>query len=63
MTEVKVTDAGGESLTMLDFDGFKLSLFGHTPEYIRDVYKNLPNFKFRKDDIFIASYPKAGKQE
>ena len=56
-----MTDAGGESLTMLDIDGFKLSLFGHTPEYITNVYKNLPNFRFRKDDIFLASYPKAGK--
>ena len=61
MTEVTVTDASGETLTMMDFDGFKMSLFGQTPDYIRKVYENLPNFKFREDDIFIASYPKAGK--
>ena len=61
MTEVTVKDAGGETLSMLDFDGFKVSLFGQTAEYIRKVYEELPNFKFREDDVFIASYPKAGK--
>ena len=61
MTEVTVKDAGGETLSMLDFDGFKVSLFGQTAEYIRKVYEELPSFKFREDDVFIASYPKAGK--
>ena len=61
MTELTVADASGKTITMLDFDGFKLSFFGHTAEYMRDVYKNLPNFEFREDDVFLASYPKAGK--
>ena len=61
MTEVTITDAGGESLSMLDFDGFKMSFYGQTTEHIRDVYKNLPDFKFRDNDIFLTSYPKAGK--
>ena len=60
MPEVTVADASGETLSMMDFDGFKVSLFGRTPDYITNVYKNLPNFKFRQDDIFVASYPKAG---
>lgn len=60
MTELTVADASGKTITMLDFDGFKLSFFGHTAEYMRDVYKNLPNFEFREDDVFLASYPKAG---
>ena len=61
MPEVTVADASGETLSMMDFDGYKVSLFGRTPDYITNVYKNLPNFKFREDDIFVASYPKAGK--
>lgn len=60
MTEVTVTDASGESLTMLDIDGFKVSFFGQTAEYIKNVFEHLPNFQFRDDDIFIGSYPKAG---
>ena len=61
MAEVTVADASGEKLTMMDFDGFKVSLFGQTPDYIKDVYEALPNFKFRDDDIFLASYPKGGE--
>lgn len=60
MMEVTVADAGGKSMSMLDFDGFKSSFFGKTAEYIRDVQKNLPKFEFLDDDVFIASYPKAG---
>lgn len=60
MPEVTVADASGETLSMMDFDGYKVSLFGRTPDYITNVYKNLPNFKFRENDIFVASYPKAG---
>lgn len=60
MTEVTVTDASGETLAMLDFDGFKMSFYGQTADHIRDVYYNLPNFRFRDEDIFLASYPKSG---
>ena len=60
MTEVEITDAGGEKLSMLDFGGFKMSYYGQKAETIRDVYENLPNFEFREDDIFLTSYPKSG---
>ena len=60
MTEVEITDAGGEKLSMLDFGGFKMSYYGQKAEKIRDVYENLPNFEFREDDIFLTSYPKSG---
>ena len=60
MTEVTVTDRSGKTISMLEIDGFKTSFFGHTTEYEKNVYENLPKFQFRQDDIFLASYPKAG---
>ena len=60
MTEETVTDASGATLTVLDFDGFKMSSFGNTKDYMKNVYRNLSKFKFRSEDIFLASYPKAG---
>lgn len=60
MTEVTVTDRSGKTISMLEIDGFRTSFFGHTTEYEKDVYENLPNFQFRDDDVFLASYPKAG---
>ena len=60
MTEVTVTDRSGKTISMLEIDGFRTSFFGHTTEYEKDVYENLPKFQFRQDDIFLASYPKAG---
>ena len=55
-----VTDRSGHTISMLEIDGFRTSFFGHTTEYEKDVYEHLPKFQFREDDIFLASYPKAG---
>ncbi|XP_060570395.1 amine sulfotransferase-like [Ruditapes philippinarum] len=60
MTEVKVKDEGGDTLTMIDFGDFRSSLFGRTIEYIRDVNKHLNDFQFKDDDVLLCSYPKAG---
>ena len=60
MTEVTVTDRSGKKISVLEIDGFRTSTFGHTTEYVKDVFENLPKFQFRQDDIFLASYPKAG---
>ena len=60
MTEVTITDAKGKTLTLFEFDGYRTSLFGNSKDYMKNVYRNLHKFKFRDNDIFLASYPKAG---
>lgn len=60
MSEVKVTDKGGDSLTLIDHDGFRLPKFGNTAEQCSQIFQGLKEAKFRDDDIFICTPAKSG---
>lgn len=54
--ETKVEDPGGNSMTLLEWDGTYYPAFPGFEERM----KNFANFKVRPDDILVASYPKCG---
>ncbi|KAK3607565.1 hypothetical protein CHS0354_011101 [Potamilus streckersoni] len=55
MSEIKVVDKGGDSLTLIDHDGFRLPKFWGTLNF-----QGLKEAKFRDDDIFICTPAKSG---
>ncbi|XP_046356071.1 sulfotransferase 1B1-like [Haliotis rufescens] len=55
MSIKRLADEAGDTLTLLDVDGF---LFA--PDLTEDVIKGLKKFPFRDDDVMVCSYPKSG---
>lgn len=60
MTEVFIKDAGGATIKMIDVGGFIHPSFMKTPSETQKVFENVPNFKFRADDLMLCTYAKTG---
>ncbi|XP_046550854.1 sulfotransferase 1C2-like [Haliotis rubra] len=54
MSFVKIPDAGGETLRLLEVDG---NLY---PPSSVEVVKGIPDLTIRPDDVFVCAYPKCG---
>ncbi|KAK6178083.1 hypothetical protein SNE40_012914 [Patella caerulea] len=54
MSVVKVPDASGKTITLLEWDG---RLY---PEFPLEAVMNVPSFKLRDDDILLCSYATSG---
>jgi hypothetical protein len=59
MSALKVKDAGGSTIDMIDVGGFIASNY-KPPSGIKKLFDNTPNFKFRDDDVMLCTYPKTG---
>ena len=63
MALVYETDKSGNAIEIVDFatEEYRLPTFERTPEEIRTIFENVPNFRCRDDDVMICSYPKTGQ--
>ncbi|XP_046584489.1 sulfotransferase 1B1-like [Haliotis rubra] len=59
MAVVKIPDAGGDSMTLVEVDGH---FFPKPPiqENPIDVIKGIRDLPIREDDVFVCAYPKCG---
>ncbi|XP_060586569.1 sulfotransferase 1C4-like isoform X4 [Ruditapes philippinarum] len=60
MTSVRIKDLGGASMHAVDVGGFIAPYFMKEPEETKQIFDKVPDFKFKKDDLMLCSYPKAG---
>jgi hypothetical protein len=60
MAKVKIPDAGGATLTMVDVGDFITPIFFKSAQEIKDIFDNVPNFKFRNDDLMLCTFSKTG---
>ncbi|XP_060574601.1 sulfotransferase 1B1-like [Ruditapes philippinarum] len=60
MAKVKIPDAGGAALTMVDVGDFITPIFFKSAQEIKDIFDNVPNFKFRNDDLMLCTFSKTG---
>ena len=58
--DVKVADAGGDTMDLVDISGYRICSFGRTAEELMTAFKNIPNIECREDDIFILAPIKSG---
>ena len=59
----RLDDGAGETLRVLDIDGYFLPTYDDL-NAVTDhdaLVRSLPNWKCRPDDVYICAYPKAGK--
>ncbi|XP_055955681.1 sulfotransferase 1B1-like [Patella vulgata] len=55
MSVVKIPDASGKTVTLLEWEGRLYPNYKHP-----DIVKNVPSLKLREDDVILCSYPKSG---
>ena len=60
MTEVKVCDAGGATVTMIDTGSIMLPSFFKQGHEIKQIFENVPTFNFREDDVMLCTFGKTG---
>ncbi|XP_053376363.1 sulfotransferase 1C4-like [Mercenaria mercenaria] len=60
MTEIKVPDAGGATMNMVDVGGFIQPIFLKPGTEIKDIFDNVPNYKFRDNDLMLCTFAKTG---
>ncbi|KAL4224038.1 Sulfotransferase [Mactra antiquata] len=60
MSLVKIQDAGGATLNARDVGGFIQPHFPMSETELKDLFKNMPNYKFRDDDVMLLTFPKTG---
>jgi hypothetical protein len=60
MTEVKVPDAGGATVTMVDIGGFAVGSFFKQAHEIKQIVDDTRNFTFRDEDIMLCTFGKTG---
>ena len=58
MPPVKLYDAGGSSISVIDIDGTYIVDF-HIPNQ-EAIYRSIKTWKARDDDIMIWAFPKSG---
>jgi hypothetical protein len=61
MAEVRIPDAGGATMRMVDVGDFIVPIFLKTGPEISDIFHKVPNFKFRDDDLMLCTFAKTGK--
>lgn len=61
MTHVRIPDLGGATMLAADVGGLIQPHFMKSEPELRKIFDEMPNFPFRKDDVVVFSYPKAGK--
>lgn len=59
MSLVIVPDDGGDPLTFHDVGGIVTPAFG-CPKQAEEVFKRLPEFPVREDDLMLCTYIKTG---
>ncbi|XP_046584485.1 sulfotransferase 1C2-like [Haliotis rubra] len=58
MSVLKIPDGGGDSITLLEVDGY---LYPNSDiEAPADVIKGIRDLPIREDDVFVCAYPKCG---
>jgi hypothetical protein len=60
MTEVKVPDAGGATVTMMDIGGFAVPSFFKQAHEIKKIVDDVRNFTFRDEDLMLCTFGKTG---
>ena len=61
MASIEVSDRGGDVFKCVDLEnGYRVPLFMNTAEDIIDIWRKLPDFQCRDDDVMLCSYPKTG---
>ena len=60
MPEVLISDDAGVTMNAVHTDDFLLPSFKFYPEPEK-VFRAIPDFKVRDDDIMLATFPKTGK--
>ncbi|XP_053376361.1 sulfotransferase 1B1-like isoform X2 [Mercenaria mercenaria] len=56
MTEVKVPDAGGATMKMVDIGGFIHPNFYRSGPEAQQLFDTVPNYIFRNDDIMLCTF-------
>ena len=59
--ELKLTDAGGDTMDLVDISGYRTCSFGRSPETLEKLVHNISQLECREDDIFIFAPVKSGK--
>ncbi|XP_060551716.1 sulfotransferase 1C4-like [Ruditapes philippinarum] len=60
MTEVKVPDAGGATVTMMDIGGFAVPSFFKQAHEIKKIVDDVRNYTFRDEDLMLCTFGKTG---
>ena len=61
---IRVKDSSGNSIALVEYDGYFMSVNAIEKGKIPDTRTNIPDIQrmaVRSDDIFLLAYPKAGK--
>ena len=58
--EMKIVDAGGDTMDLFDISGYRMCTFGRSAEELTKLVQNISNMECREDDIFILASVKAG---
>ena len=61
--ELKLTDAGGDTMDLVDISGYRLCSFGRSPEALEKLVLNISQLECRDDDLFIFAPVKSGKSQ
>lgn len=59
MPAIKQGDGHGHSITLLDTDGYRTSVFGGADDAMARI-RQMPSFKCRPDDVFVCAPVKSG---
>ncbi|KAL4224158.1 Sulfotransferase [Mactra antiquata] len=60
MSRIKIPDAGGATMIGADVGEFIQPCFPMSETELKDLFKNMPNYKFRDDDVMLLTFPKTG---
>ena len=59
--ELKLTDAGGDTMDLVDISGYRLCPYGRSAVEFEKLVHNIAQLECREDDIFIFAPVKSGK--
>lgn len=60
MPVVRLDNGSGHTLRVLEVDGYYTPTFDLVMANQEEVFRQIPNWEIRPDDIFICAYPKCG---
>lgn len=60
MSLIHESDRAGKTMELVNLGNYRLPMYRRTPEQVKEIFENIPNFSCRDDDVMICSYPKTG---